>query len=98
MNCGTFQLQRIAAVMKRARTAAGEVDCANCGELISGYSTQELSRADYLCPGCDALVFILCGCTNERSCDEGCHWLEGGICSTHETELEAKLREAGVTI
>ena len=89
MNCGTFELQRIACAVAEVMTAHGANKCASCGTPLN-------ERAGYHCQHCGAVVCVLCGCTDERACEAGCSWIEPGICSTHREELNAAFARFGV--
>jgi hypothetical protein len=79
MNCGTFSLAPVAKAISDI-IKNGTPSCHNCGFELSEVTR---SRKGYLCPGCDAAVCVVCGCTENRACAEGCSWISPGLCSTH---------------
>ena len=58
--------------------------CATCGEVLSGI---ELALNDYYCPVCLSTVCVMCGCTDDRPCANGCRPVTRGLCSSHGDEL-----------
>jgi hypothetical protein len=97
MNCGTFELPRIACAVAEVMKAHYTNECASCDTPFT--VDQLLAGAlGYYCPSCEAAVCILCGCTDEHACAEGCSWLEPGVCSTHQTELDAAFTRHGVRL
>jgi len=64
--------------------AAACIICSSCDQPILAV---EVAGPDYLCTECGARICVLCGCTEESACEEGCHWIAPGICSTHEKFL-----------
>lgn len=44
------------------------VDCKECGARVR--------VADIACPGCDAYVCRVCGCTEHTACEGPCGWVD----------------------
>ena len=59
------------------------VRCATCGEI---HLKTELKTDGFICRRCMQIVCIHCGCTGSAACEEGCWWIEPGICSSHEED------------
>jgi hypothetical protein len=62
------------------RLPEGIVHCGNC---LTPLSPLDITLAGFCCPLCDAELCMLCGCTTDEPCPEGCAWLRPGICSAH---------------
>ncbi len=66
-----------------------DVVCAQCGnDQITDW------KDDVICTACHARVCILCGCTDDRACRDGCSWMLPGVCSTHDGDV----RMAALTV
>ena len=99
MNCGTFVINRLLAraasegANQAARVLEGRrsLQCARCGLLVTALT---LSEKGYHCPGCTSVICVMCGCTEERTCRDGCYWIAMGICSSCAAELASTIEEA----
>lgn len=56
------------------------IQCATCLLVVA---KECLKAAGYYCRECGDMICVRCGCTNNVACDEGCEWIEPGVCSTH---------------
>jgi len=88
MNCGTFEIQRIARAVKDVLSTFPQPECASCGASMLEL---HLSGDAYRCKACGAAVCVICGCTQERACEGGCSWAGVGFCSTHVNQLDEAL-------
>ena len=94
MNCGTFEIQRIAAAIAEVMKTFEEKHCANCQLLLVKLVLLRNAKGEvsgYCCPGCNEKVCVVCGCSDYASCEGGCSWVVPGICSTHQRELDQAL-------
>jgi len=59
-----------------------EAVCASC-------SHNEITqwKEAIICTACHARVCVLCGCTDEAACPDGCSWMLPGVCSTHDGDV-----------
>jgi len=59
-----------------------------CRQCYSTMRAVHVAANGYQCLTCNALVCVMCGCTDDRACIGGCYWwLSPGICSSHKQEL-----------
>jgi hypothetical protein len=55
--------------------------------VACGFDQVMLFDEIVVCASCFSRICVLCGCVEERACDDGCSWMYPGICSTHDGDV-----------
>src|SRR4051794_23690566 len=55
------------------------VECVVCRSVRITLNGEQI-----ICAFCRRDICILCGCTGDWACDDGCSWILPGVCSTHD--------------